>query len=56
MEANIPGKGKVTVKSQAHDLYLAVNEAVRSLMRHVRKEKEKRISISRRKRHRGKLW
>src|SRR3989304_7091738 len=50
MEANIPGKGKVTVQSQTHDLYLAINEAVRDLMRHVRKVKEKRIDVSRKKR------
>lgn len=55
MEVNIPKKGSVTVQSKTHDLYLGVVEATRSLIRHVRKEKEKRIDLSRRQRRRAKF-
>jgi ribosomal subunit interface protein len=48
MEVSIPRKGKVTVQSRTHDLYLGIVEATSSLMRHVRKEKEKRVDHSRR--------
>jgi ribosomal subunit interface protein len=54
MEVTIPGKGKVTVKNKAHDLYLAITETVSSLTRHVRKEKEKRVDIARRKQRHAK--
>lgn len=47
--ADIPKKGRVVVESKAHDLYKAVGEATQSLMRHLRKEKEKRIDLLRRK-------
>jgi len=47
---DIPKKGRVTVASKAHDLYLAVGEATQSLMRHLRKEKEKRFDQTRRMR------
>jgi ribosomal subunit interface protein len=45
---DIPKKGRVTVISKTHDLYLAVGEATKSLMRHLRKEKEKRTDNTRR--------
>lgn len=48
MEAVIPHKGIVMVKSKTHDLYQGIVDATQSLMRHVRKEKEKRIDRSRR--------
>lgn len=54
MEAVIPRKGVITVKSKTHDLYQGVVEATRSLMRHVRKEKEKRVDLSRQKQRRAK--
>jgi len=45
---DVPQKGRITVIGKAHDLYLAVGSATRSLMRHLRKEKEKRTDNTRR--------
>lgn len=50
--ADIPKKGRVVVESKAHDLYKAVGEATQSLMRQLRKEKEKRTDLLRRKQRR----
>jgi ribosomal subunit interface protein len=55
LTTDIPGKGRVTVGSQTRDLYMAVGEATNSLMRHLRKEKEKRVDLRRRERRRDKL-
>lgn len=52
MEAIIPRKGVITVKSKTHDLYQGVVDVTGSLMRHVRKEKEKRVDNSRRQQRR----
>jgi ribosomal subunit interface protein len=46
--ADIPRRGRVTVQSKTHDIYKAVGEATQSLMRHLRKEKEKRTDLRRR--------
>ena len=47
---DIPKKGRITIESKTHDLYLAVSEATKSLMRHLRKEKEKLHDQTRRQR------
>lgn len=52
MEVVIPRKGIVAVKSTAHDIYLGITEATQSLMRHVRKEKEKRVDVLRQRQRR----
>lgn len=49
MEAVIPRRGVITVKSKTHDVYQGIVDATQTLMRHVRKEKEKRIHVSRRR-------
>ena len=54
--ADIAKKGRVTVESKTHDLYKAVGEATRSLMRHLRKEKEKRVHLLRRKQRQAKNY
>lgn len=54
IDVDIPKKGHVTVQSRAHDLYLGIVEATNSLMRHVRKEKEKRVDVLRREQRRAK--
>ena len=43
------GKKDVTVKEHSHDLYKAISKASQSLLRHIRKAKEKKVDIIRRK-------
>ncbi len=52
--ADIQRRGRITVESKTHDMYKAVGEAAQSLMRHLRKEKEKRIDVLRRKQRKAK--
>ncbi|MFH2118675.1 MAG: ribosome-associated translation inhibitor RaiA [Candidatus Paceibacterota bacterium] len=51
---DIPKRGRITVESKTHDLYLAVGEATNSLMRYLRKEKEKHHDQTRRQRRKMK--
>ena len=49
MTVGIPGKKDVTIKERSHDLYKAISKAAQSLIRHIRKAKEKKVTKVRRK-------